>query len=512
MNFFEVILEEFPEAVFIAEVDTGIIIYANRSAEKLLGLPKEKIIGLHQSELHPSKNSEFYKEVFQEDTQATTNYPKKRKTQKKADLYVQHRSGKIIPIEIYSQVFQYNNKNYIIGLFLDISKTKKLEKKIYALNKILIESEEISNQGSFQYNIKQKNPFLFLSEGAKKILNISSNMIRFNKLLDLFIEEQKETFRKFIFDINSTNILNKKQPIKQEEFFISVDGAVKIIRIQLYVLNQEFILGIIKDITNQKEQLELIQIKNRHLKMLSECHKVLIYAQQEDALLKQICKVIVETGGYKMAWIGYKKYNKEKDIEIVSYYTKNKECEEYIKNLKLNWRDDNPYGMGPAGIAVREGKIDIEQNIFYSERFKPVRELAMRFGLQSVIGIPIYFIDRVIGCLVVYSPYPEAFDKEEIEVLKELSINLGFGINLLRERRTKIKLLEQNILLTKALDNTNVGVVVVSNQGKVMYVNRKFEEISGYYMDEIIGQNINILKSGLHEDEFYKDIWETLLK
>jgi PAS domain S-box-containing protein len=45
---FEIIFEEFPEAIFVAEIDTGIIIYANKSAEKLLGLPKEKLIGIHQ--------------------------------------------------------------------------------------------------------------------------------------------------------------------------------------------------------------------------------------------------------------------------------------------------------------------------------------------------------------------------------------------------------------------------------------------------------------------------------
>lgn len=511
MEFLEIVIEEFPEAVFIAEVDTGIIIYANKSAEKLLGLPKDKIIGIHQSQLHPPKDSEFYKKVFEEDRKIKTNYPKKRKTQKQGDLYVQHSSGKIIPIEIYSRTFEYNHKKFIIGLFLDRTKNKKIERKLDALNKILLESEDIFNQGSFQYNLFHQNPFIFLSDGARKIFNIPYNFARFSKLHEIIIEDQKEKFKAFLLNISLDENLKEKKFIKKEEFLILVNNSLKLLSIQLFLLDQQNILGIIKDITEAKEQLNLIQIKNRHLKMLSECHKVLLYAQEEEVLLKQICKVIVETGGYKIAWIGYKKYDKEKNIEIVAYYTKDHESENYINNLKLNWRDDNPYGMGPAGISCREGKIDIEHNIIFSERFKPIRELALKSGIQSVIGIPIYFIDRVIGCLLVYSSLPEAFAKEEVDILKELALNLGFGINLLRERKTKIKLLEQNILLTKVLDNTNVGVIVVSNSGKILYINRKFEEISGYLMNELLGQNINILKSGLHDDEFYKNIWRTLL-
>lgn len=505
---FEIIFEEFPEAIFVAEIDTGIIIYANKSAEKLLGLPKEKLIGIHQSQLHPSEDTIYYKKVFEEDTSVRANYPKKRKSQTK-DLFVQHSSGKIIPIEIYSRTFEFNNKKYIIGLFIDISKTKKLERKIIHLSRIILESERIFNQGTAMYNPKYKNPIFFLSDGAKSVLGISSDAIRLKQLIFLISKEQQEEFQDFILNIPNEDVKNNTF-IKQKDFTIFVDGQRKILNFQLFSFNKN-ILSLFKDITKFQEQLQLIQDKNRYLKMLSECHKVLIYAQDEDALLKQICKVIVETGGYKIAWFGLKKYDQEKNIEIVAYHTREKECQEYVKNLKLNWRDDNPYGMGPAGIACREGRIDIEQNIYFSERFKPVKDFAMKFGLQSVIGIPIVLIDRVIGCLVVYSPYPDAFYKEEVDILKEIAINLGFGINLLRERKSKLKLLEQNILLTKILDNTNVGILVISNQGKILYVNKKFEEISGYLMNEVIGENINILKSGLHEDVFYKEIWDTLL-
>lgn len=49
------VVETANDAIFIADIETGLILDANRKAETLLGLPKEKIIGMHHSELHPKR-------------------------------------------------------------------------------------------------------------------------------------------------------------------------------------------------------------------------------------------------------------------------------------------------------------------------------------------------------------------------------------------------------------------------------------------------------------------------
>lgn len=502
MDIFKYIYEEFPEAVFVADTESGTILYANKVAEKLLGLPKEKIIGLHQSQLHPQQDEVLYKKIFKEDSSKKKNNPLKRKTQKSLNLLVKHSSGRLIPVEIFSSTFEFQNKKYIIGLFLNSSNIKKLERKFHLINEIVLKSEEFFNQGSYQYQIHSQNPFVIISNGAKKLLGFKNNFIRFYDLYKLIVDEQKKDFKDFFFN---TSIKNKN------EFIFNISGRLNILSFQNFYLNNNIIFGIIKDITLEKDQLKQIESKNRHLQMLSECHKVLLFAIEEDVLLHQICKIIVLTGKYKLAWIGYKKYDKEKSIEIQAFYAEESNTEEYVKNLKLTWDANSPMGKGPAGIACRENQIDIEQDTLNSKRFEPVKNLIIKYGLNAVIGLPIIFNDRTIGTLVVYSYHPYAFEKDEVHILNELALNLGFGINLLRERKSKIKLLEQNILLTKILDNTNVGVIVVSRDGIILYVNKKFEEISGYLMNELLGNNINMFKSGLHDDTFYKQIWNTLL-
>lgn len=54
------------------------------------------------------------------------------------------------------------------------------------------------------------------------------------------------------------------------------------------------------------------------------------------------------------------------------------------------------------------------------------------------------------------------------------------------------------------------GVAIIGDDGFVIKVNRAFEKITGYSSDEIVGHNINILKSGEHDPRFYKSIWDNL--
>jgi PAS domain S-box-containing protein len=63
--------------------------------------------------------------------------------------------------------------------------------------------------------------------------------------------------------------------------------------------------------------------------------------------------------------------------------------------------------------------------------------------------------------------------------------------------------------LKAALDESAI-VSTTDQHGKITYANERFCEISGYYMEELLGQDHRILNSGYHTKEFFEDLWSTI--
>ena len=78
---------------------------------------------------------------------------------------------------------------------------------------------------------------------------------------------------------------------------------------------------------------------------------------------------------------------------------------------------------------------------------------------------------------------------------------------------SRIKRTEKRITLaSKVYKNANEGIMVTNSQGKIIDVNHAFSNITGFSRKEVLGKNPNILSSGIHQEEFYKNLWKTLLK
>ncbi len=99
--------------------------------------------------------------------------------------------------------------------------------------------------------------------------------------------------------------------------------------------------------------------------------------------------------------------------------------------------------------------------------------------------------------------------EEAIEALRSGKVDLILGENcpLVIKART----LEQEAQkLNAAIEQTSDWVVITNKDGTIEYVNKAVEIISEYRREELIGKNPRIFKSGKHDREFYKNLWETI--
>ncbi len=64
--------------------------------------------------------------------------------------------------------------------------------------------------------------------------------------------------------------------------------------------------------------------------------------------------------------------------------------------------------------------------------------------------------------------------------------------------------------LSVAVEQSENTVVITDAQGNIEYANPAFERITGYKIADVAGKNPRFLKSGKHDPEFYRNLWETI--
>ena len=86
------------------------------------------------------------------------------------------------------------------------------------------------------------------------------------------------------------------------------------------------------------------------------------------------------------------------------------------------------------------------------------------------------------------------------------------GMTCIGENVTEIREQEKRLLtLSRAIEQSPTVVLIVDTKGEIEYVNPRFTEVTGYSMDEVRGQNPNILKSEPHTNKVeYKKLWKTI--
>ncbi|HEY9193871.1 MAG TPA: ATP-binding protein [Methyloversatilis sp.] len=169
----------------------------------------------------------------------------------------------------------------------------------------------------------------------------------------------------------------------------------------------------------------------RALRLLGDCNMALVRAGEEQALLSDICRLVVETGGYVMAWIAFAEHDAGKSVRPVASYGHEAG---YLDNIRVSWDENQEVGRGPIGTGIRTGLTQVNQDYRTNAAMAPWRDVAMKCGYQSSIALVLTSEQQIIGSLNIYASEPDAFNASEVGLLEELARNLSFGIQTLRTR------------------------------------------------------------------------------
>jgi PAS domain S-box-containing protein len=138
-------IENAPAPIFRLSCEDGMILKANREAEKVTGYAREEIIGKPIWALHPPEEHERLLQLSQE----TNN----QGYVSREDLHLIAKDGRIVPVSVYFGVIEHHGEKTIQGIYMDVSDRKRLESQ-------LIQSEKMAAIGQLAAGIAHeiRNP------------------------------------------------------------------------------------------------------------------------------------------------------------------------------------------------------------------------------------------------------------------------------------------------------------------------------------------------------------------
>ena len=213
------------------------------------------------------------------------------------------------------------------------------------------------------------------------------------------------------------------------------DGSVRYIESEGSVIRDESgnitkVVVISRDVTERRAQQDKIDGLSRISSMLSGINSALVRIRDRQELFDEACRIAVQFGHFKLAWIGLVD-PETGDIRAVA---SDGEEQDHIATLKLSARAEAPGGRGMAGRAIR-GKQAVVSNDISTDATPASSTEKLARGFRSMVVLPLMVGGEAIGIFVLYAVQPGVFNAEEMRLLEELAGDVSFGLDYMEQER-----------------------------------------------------------------------------
>lgn len=187
--------------------------------------------------------------------------------------------------------------------------------------------------------------------------------------------------------------------------------------------------GLARDITETKLQAEKIARLSRIREVLSSINSAMLRATDEATLYREACRIAVESGHFRLAWVGVPTPDRTRVRPIVSVGHDDGYLDEVSRSL-----DDQTEDPGAGLRALRSG-VPFVSNDIANDPAVRFKAQALERGYRSLVALPLIVENQPTAILVLCGAETNIFDQEEIALLKELSSDIAFALDSLAKER-----------------------------------------------------------------------------
>jgi len=172
-----------------------------------------------------------------------------------------------------------------------------------------------------------------------------------------------------------------------------------------------------------RESAFRIKRLNRVYAVLSQINALIVSAKDRGTLYHEACRVAVEVGEFRHAWIG----DVDAQAGIITPVASAGAVADFFESAPREIFEDRPHGLSRAWQAVRELKAQVS-NDFGRGRQKLMKQAMEARGIHSFAVIPLILHGKALGVLALYAHEAGFFDEAEMRLLRELADSISMAI------------------------------------------------------------------------------------
>jgi PAS domain S-box-containing protein len=490
----EAVVENIPNMIFLKEAKDLRFLVFNRAGEDLLGYDRKDLLGKNNLDLFPPEQAAHFmakdREVL-ESAEGMLDIPEEPiQTAKQGQRLLHTKKVCIRGAD--------GNTKYLLGISEDITDRKKSEEE-------LRKSEE-----KFRLITENTADTITVMDLGFKITYVSPSIL---KLRGYTVQE---AMAQSVDQIILPEYLPKINKLFAEQMALEAGGQADpsrtiVMELEEYCKNgstiwaevtmsflrdkdfkQVGIVTITRDITEHK-RAEKLQDALYHIS------EAAVKSDDLETLYAEIHKSVSELISTRNFYIAL--YHEKEDLLSFPYFVDEVDPAPQPRKLangltEYVLRSGTPLLASPVvlNLLVEQGKVNM-------------------VGTPAIdwAGVPLKVGNKTLGVLVVQSYHEDIrFGAEALSMLNFVSDNIALAIARKNDEEERKKLVSELRKLSSAVEQSTSVIVIADLEGSIEYANPAFEKITGYAMNEVLGKNPRILKSGEFPPEEYRRLWETI--
>ncbi len=257
-----------------------------------------------------------------------------------------------------------------------------------------------------------------------------------------------------------------------------------------------------EEIRVRKISEKALTVRLRYEKGLVDCSRSLLSSNSDDSALNNALYSLLQASSTFAVRLIQAKLDSSKNgysCQIVDQVCVEEDSQEEGKCLDLPPDYSKVYDKWHNKLEIG-GHIKIASYHFGESE----KEIFSALEISFVLAIPISAGGVLYGFLAFEDKrVTHDMDEQNIRILRTAAAMIG---GFLEKSHNEASMRIQSSAIASASDK----IMITDKTGEIVFVNPAFEGETGYTTAEIIGKSPNVLKSGKHSQEFYRELWETI--